>query len=365
MCRPTAVAAAAGEAGAATEPCSASGSARPAFYTRAGPAAPGSPGAAVAAALPLQAAPAAAKAAGGSGAVSAARRRQQRLEQLSRPRHLTPRHHHHQRGAGPAFCPADALPAPAAPEQGISARHAEPGSTKTARSSRRATGTADSRGIATWRPAQQQATSGPSSRLTAAAAGAGSTKQWPQRLASELSAAELQRATGAYSEERFQQRMGQLSATLAARQAHRRQVSDATAAGEMYACACRASTPAAALPALPPLPTIADARKQQQRPSLSGASPELLAPRHFELQSCAICLPFCTVLPLLPAREPQGTVKAQQDHSRRQPSPPHPANKPDELRGRIAPVRCPPSCPPRQPAYCLSSPQSTAPTSCS
>jgi hypothetical protein len=233
-----AVAAAAGEAGAAAEPCSASGSARPAFFTRAGPPAPGSPGAAAAAtaALPLQAAPAAAKAAGASGAVSAARRRQQRLEQLSRPRHLTPRyHHHHQRGAGPAFCPADALPAPAAPEQDISARHAEPGSTKTGRSSRYATGAAHSRGIAAWHPAQQQATNGTGSGPAAAAAGAGSTGQWPQRLGSELSVAELQRATGAYSEERFQQRMAQLNATLAARQAQRCQVSDATAAGDVYA----------------------------------------------------------------------------------------------------------------------------------
>ena len=233
-----AAASAAGEAGLAAVHCSASGSARPAFYTRAGPLAPRSPGVAATAALPLPAAPAAAKAAGGSGALSAAQLRQERLEQLSRPRHVTPRWRRQQRGGAAAFSAA-ASPAPApAPEQDTPGRHAEPGSTKTAHPS---AAPADSGGIAAWRPSQpplqQQAASGTSSKAAAAAA-VGSTAQWPQRLGSELSAAELQRATGAYSEERFQQRMGQLSATLAARQAQRRQVSDATAAGEVCACAC-------------------------------------------------------------------------------------------------------------------------------
>ena len=230
-----AAAAAAGVAGSAAVPCSGSGSDRPAFYTRAGPPAPGSPGAAAAAALPLQAAPAAVKAAGASGALSAAQRRQQRLEQLSRPRHVTPRHHQKQQQGAGAASAAAAPPAPAAPEQGKGRRHAEFGS---AHPSVPATAAAAaSSGIAAWRPAQpplqQQVGSGTGSE---AVAGAGSTGRWPQRLGEELSAGELQRATGAYSEERFQQRMGQLSATLAARQAQRCQVADATAAGEGGAC---------------------------------------------------------------------------------------------------------------------------------
>lgn len=71
-------------------------------------------------------------------------------------------------------------------------------------------------------PRQQQPQQQPASSIS---------KPWPQQLGQQLSGTELQRATGAYSEERFQQHLSKLAAALAARQQLRGRTADAAVAG--------------------------------------------------------------------------------------------------------------------------------------
>lgn len=80
-------------------------------------------------------------------------------------------------------------------------------------------------------PQQAQRGSSSSTRGCASEPAASCGPGWPERLGQDLGAAELQTATGAYSEERFQLNLRQLSARLAARQAARQQEADAAAAG--------------------------------------------------------------------------------------------------------------------------------------
>ncbi|KAL4448610.1 hypothetical protein ABPG75_005829 [Micractinium tetrahymenae] len=218
---------------------------RPAFYTRAASPPP----------RPLSAAPPGARmqAAGSSrGAASATESRRERLARLAQPKHASSRHHlqvqrqreqEQQHGLGQAPATAggvidDRGEAPAKP----------PNASQLCAAAALQPAPAAGGCIAAWRPAtnkaaatasaqqplvQQQLYPGSRTRTRSGGSGApgGGSSKWPQRLGWELDAAELQRATGAYSEERFQRHLSQLSARLAARQAQRQRAADAAAAG--------------------------------------------------------------------------------------------------------------------------------------
>lgn len=219
-------------------PAAPAGSAgRPAFYTRAA-APPPHPAAAV---------PAAAGAAGrqlqGRAAGSARESRRERLERLAQPK----------RSVQPVRRLPSAAPAAAT-------RAGRPGSKPgTAAGSRHTSAAAEDGGIAAWRPAQAGGRladgvaeaaghgshsvaeapgggcsllrQGPSSR-SAGQPSSSAACRWPADLGRPLEGAELDRATGAYSEERFQAHLARLQQALAPHRQRRQQEAEAAAAGE-------------------------------------------------------------------------------------------------------------------------------------
>lgn len=219
-------------------PAAPAGSAgRPAFYTRAASPPP----------RPAAAVPAAAKAAGrqlqGRVPGSARESRQERLERLAQPKR--------------SVQAVRRLPsvAPAAATQ-AGRLGAKP---STAAGGRRASAAAEGGGIAAWRPAQADGgpaggaeeaaghgshsfeeapeggcsllRQGPSSR-SAGQPSSSTACRWPVALGRPLEGAELDRATGAYSEERFQAHLARLQQALGAHRQRRQQEAAAAAAGE-------------------------------------------------------------------------------------------------------------------------------------
>ncbi|KAL4424620.1 hypothetical protein ABPG77_002238 [Micractinium sp. CCAP 211/92] len=234
-------------AGSAAGACSSAKAPRPAFYTRAASPPP----------RPLGIVPPRAKSATGGGgegaAIAPAESRLERLARLAQPKHARTRHHlqrqsveqRHQH-ALPAATPALGTAASWAKAE-VPSNGGKKGQLDTGTALQAAVPAAGS--IAAWRPAassgthmglpHQRAAPQQQARRSSCGSGAHGDKleaakgraRWPQHLGEAMDAAEQQTATGAYSEERFQQHMAQLSARLAARQAKRQLEADTAAAG--------------------------------------------------------------------------------------------------------------------------------------
>lgn len=208
-------------------PAVAAGSgARPAFYTRA--ASPPPRGSAAVGQHPQ-----------GRAAGSAKQSRRERLEQLAQPKR--------------SAAPVRRQPAAAANRTGRFS--SKPGDVVSSKSALAAT---ERGGIAAWRPTQSDepaagcavpSTNGaapvmpdlsaaagrPQQGALSAAAGqfsSSSGRRWPAALGQPLEGAELQRATGAYSEERFQAHLARLQQALAPHRQRRQQEEEDASAGE-------------------------------------------------------------------------------------------------------------------------------------
>lgn len=215
---------------------------RPAFYTRAASPPSRPPGT-----MNQQARRAAESGTEGAAGVAGESRRE-RLARLAQPKHARAQRHLQRQCQQALTAQTAAAPGTAAPsdEEALplaDSKAAQQGTATTQQLAHLAGG-----GIAAWRPdarrapgigqppqllALQQArpSSSSSSPMGGRAEATLGAARWPQQLGQELGAAELQTATGAYSEERFQTHMSQLSARLAARQAQRTLEADAAAAG--------------------------------------------------------------------------------------------------------------------------------------
>lgn len=210
-------------------PAAAEGSgARPAFYTRA-------------ASPPPRGSAAAGQQVQGRAAGIAKQSRRERLEQLAQPK----------RSAAPVRQPA-AVPAAANRAGRFTFK---PGAAAGNKSAAAAT---ECSGIAAWRPTQSDepaarcavpstnaaapampelsgAAGRPQQGALAASAGQpsrSSGRRWPAALGQPLEGAELQRATGAYSEERFQAHLARLLQALAPHRQRRQQEAEHESAGE-------------------------------------------------------------------------------------------------------------------------------------
>ncbi len=215
----------------------ADGGSRPAFFTRAASPPP----------RPLAALPAAAGAQTRSTTEGGAQEsRRERLERLAQPKRSAPSVRRQ---------PVAAAPAAASRAGRLGNKPA------TAAGSKRVSAATECGVIAAWRPGQAQGAAGTAepaaeaaARITANAPPAaggrslpqqaassscaeqlgGSThRRWPAALGRPLDGAELARATGAYSEERFQAHLARLQQALAPHRQRRQNEAEAASAGEL------------------------------------------------------------------------------------------------------------------------------------
>lgn len=231
---------------------------KPSFYNRAGPGRParavlrppsakGAPSR-----TPVPAQPSAAPQA---VPLTTAAGQRQRAEQLAQPRRCgsSQRHQEFHRGVGTGLGPPERCPVPVLQPQpqlratvqsgNCCAVHASGGAPQptTASLAEAASSTAQHFSPHLCRPssvpdAQAAAQQQHGRHLERPAVAA-----WPEHLGRELSVSELQRATGAYSAERFEQHLQKLSAALAARQQRRGEAADVTATGAQAAMCTVAS----------------------------------------------------------------------------------------------------------------------------
>lgn len=208
----------------------AGGGSKPAFFTRAASPPP----------RPLAALPAA----GGAGLKSrtageAQESRRQRLERLAQPKRSVPSVRRQ---------PAAAAPAAASRAFRLGIKPA------TAPGSKRVSAATECGVIAAWRPGEaEQVTAGTAeapaeaapvmasappaairrSLPQQAASSSRTDRRWPAALGRPLDGVELQRATGAYSEERFQAHLARLQQALAPHRQRRQHEAEAASAGEL------------------------------------------------------------------------------------------------------------------------------------